>query len=313
MQWRGFLDAQRRALERFAAATEDAPTVFVLGLGGRASAASSSTAAAVVHRGRDPRLRAEGEAADLQRLLRGRAPSRAAAPGWPSTPTACRSATIVFAFDFGTLAVEVCEDAWSPDGPMRRRCYSGAEIVVNVSASPFRDGRRLRPAARCSPRARPTTRRCSLYANAVGGQDGLDLRRRRLRLPERPPHARGAALPRGLAVGGGRSRSHAPPAQREHDLARATARRFRAERGRRAGAALRPARPPTARRLAYPAPDGRQLLPAGRRRVRPATPRERAARRSLRGARARRAELLREDRRVPLARHRALRRPRLAC
>ncbi|NIR83866.1 MAG: NAD(+) synthase, partial [Gammaproteobacteria bacterium] len=46
----------------------------------------------------------------------------------------------VFDFEFGRLAVEVCEDAWSPDGPMRRRCYSGAEIVVNVSASPFRIG-----------------------------------------------------------------------------------------------------------------------------------------------------------------------------
>jgi NAD+ synthase (glutamine-hydrolysing) len=27
---------------------------------------------------------------------------------------------VLFRFDFGTLGVEVCEDAWSPDGPGRR-------------------------------------------------------------------------------------------------------------------------------------------------------------------------------------------------
>ena len=47
---------------------------------------------------------------------------------------------IVFDLDFGTLALEVCEDLWSPDGPMRRRCYAGAELVLNLSASPFRTG-----------------------------------------------------------------------------------------------------------------------------------------------------------------------------
>ena len=46
----------------------------------------------------------------------------------------------LFQFDFGLVAPEVCEDIWSPDGPMRRRTYSGAELVVNLSASPFRLG-----------------------------------------------------------------------------------------------------------------------------------------------------------------------------
>ena len=70
------------------------------------------------------------------------------------------------------MAVEVCEDAWSPDGPMRRRCYSGAEIVVNVSASPYRMGidatRREMLATRAAD-----TQAVLVYANAVGGQDGL--------------------------------------------------------------------------------------------------------------------------------------------
>ena len=78
----------------------------------------------------------------------------------------------IFRFDFGLVAIEVCEDAWSPDGPMRRRCYSGAEIVVNVSASPYRMGvdetRREMLATRAAD-----NQTVLIYANAVGGQDGL--------------------------------------------------------------------------------------------------------------------------------------------
>ena len=78
----------------------------------------------------------------------------------------------LFAFDFGTVGVEVCEDAWAPDGPMRRRCFSGAEIVVNVSASPYRmgiaDTRREMLATRAAD-----NQTVLVYANAVGAQDGL--------------------------------------------------------------------------------------------------------------------------------------------
>jgi len=55
---------------------------------------------------------------------------------------------------------------------MRRRCYSGAEIVVNVSHSPYRMGidatRREMLATRAAD-----NQTVLLYANAVGGQDGL--------------------------------------------------------------------------------------------------------------------------------------------
>ncbi len=78
----------------------------------------------------------------------------------------------IFSFDFGILAVEVCEDAWTPDGPMRRRCFSGAEVVVNISASPFRVGidatRREMFATRSSD-----NRAVLVYTNQVGSQDGL--------------------------------------------------------------------------------------------------------------------------------------------
>jgi len=79
---------------------------------------------------------------------------------------------LVFELDFGALALEVCEDVWSPDGPMRRRTYAGAELVVNVSASPFRIGvaetRREMIATRAAD-----CQATVAYVNLVGGNDGL--------------------------------------------------------------------------------------------------------------------------------------------
>src|SRR5262249_4498356 len=43
-----------------------------------------------------------------------------------------------FEFDFGVVAPEGGEDAWTTECPMRRRTYSGAELVANISGSAFR-------------------------------------------------------------------------------------------------------------------------------------------------------------------------------
>lgn len=170
VQWRGFLDAQRDALDQFAAETADLSTVFVLGLA-VASGAEIFNAAAVVHRGLVLGLVPKEKLPTYGVFYEG----RTFAQGSPGLSRESRGVPLgdhLFAFDIGTLAVEVCEDAWSPDGPMRRRCYSGADIVVNVSASPFRMGidatRREMLATRSADNQ--TT---LLYANAVGGQDSL--------------------------------------------------------------------------------------------------------------------------------------------
>ena len=61
---------------------------------------------------------------------------------------------------------------WSADGPMRRRAYSGAELMINVSASPFRIG--VEGTRRELVATRAGDHQCTIaYANAVGANDGL--------------------------------------------------------------------------------------------------------------------------------------------
>ena len=170
VQWRAFLDAQRRQLDRFAAETEDAATVFAVGLAVSVGGQLFNTAA-VVHRGRVLGFVPKEKLPTYNVFYEGRTFSRGG-PGLALDADGVPLGDYLFRFDFGELAVEVCEDAWSPDGPMRRRCYSGAEIVVNVSCSPYRMGidatRREMLATRSAD-----TQSVLLYANAVGAQDGL--------------------------------------------------------------------------------------------------------------------------------------------
>jgi NAD+ synthase (glutamine-hydrolysing) len=170
VQWRSFLDSQRRELERFARETEDANTVFVLGLAVAVGGQLFNTAA-VVHRGAvlgfvpKEKLPTYNVFYEARTFSHGGSKLALDARGVPL-------GDYIFQFDFGHVAVEVCEDAWSPDGPMRRRCYSGAELVINVSSSPYRTGvgatRREMLATRSSD-----NQTVLIYANAVGAQDGL--------------------------------------------------------------------------------------------------------------------------------------------
>jgi NAD+ synthase (glutamine-hydrolysing) len=170
VQWPGFLVGQREALEHFAKETRSSPTVFVLGLAVSAGG-QIFNAAAVVHHGRIVGVVPKEKLPTYNVFYEGRTFSRGGprlALDWGGIPLG----DYRFAFGFGDVAVEVCEDAWSPDGPMRRRCYSGSEIVVNVSTSPYRMGvdstRREMLATRAAD-----NQALLLYANAVGGQDGL--------------------------------------------------------------------------------------------------------------------------------------------
>ncbi|MDP3719313.1 MAG: NAD(+) synthase [Acidobacteriota bacterium] len=170
VQWRGFLEGQRRELGRFAAETAGYGTVYVLGLAVSVGGQLFNSAA-LVHRGVIVGLVPKEKLPTYNVFYEGRTFSRGGA-GLALDAGGVPLGDYLFSFDFGEVAVEVCEDAWSPDGPMRRRCYSGAEIVVNVSSSPYRMGidstRREMLATRAAD-----NQAVLLYANAVGGQDGL--------------------------------------------------------------------------------------------------------------------------------------------
>ena len=54
------------------------------------------------------------------------------------------------------LGVNICEDVWYPAGPYDLQARAGAEVLVNLSASPYQRGK-VPPASGCSPPV-PTTR-----------------------------------------------------------------------------------------------------------------------------------------------------------
>lgn len=170
VQWRGFVATQWTELERFAAETAGLATVFAIGVTAGVGG-DLFNCAAVVHAGRILALVPKEKLPTYNVFYEARTFSR----GVPSLALKAHGVPLgdyVFEADFGSFGVEVCEDLWSPDGPMRRRCYSGAEIVCNISASPFRTGvvstRREMIATRAADNQ--TT---IVYANLVGANDGL--------------------------------------------------------------------------------------------------------------------------------------------
>lgn len=175
VQWRTFIDAQCRELTRFARETKDLPSAIALGVT-VARGSHLYNCAALVHRGRVRGLVPKEKLPTYNVFYEGRTFARGVPGLYEEVPFGDAGRVpfgdLVFNFDFGAIALEVCEDVWSPDGPMRRRCYAGAEVIVNVSASPFRlgvvDTRREMLATRASDN------QCTVaYANLVGANDGL--------------------------------------------------------------------------------------------------------------------------------------------
>ena len=68
--------------------------------------------------------------------------------------------------------MSICEDVWSPDGPLPEQAAGGVEVALNLNASPFYAGRLGQRHAMLSTRAADAS--CVLaYVNQVGGQDEL--------------------------------------------------------------------------------------------------------------------------------------------
>ncbi|MCW2509606.1 MAG: nadE, partial [Modestobacter sp.] len=70
------------------------------------------------------------------------------------------------------VALTICEDAWNPAGPILDQADSGAELIVNLNASPYAEGKLARRERMMATRAADAS--CALvYVNQVGGQDEL--------------------------------------------------------------------------------------------------------------------------------------------
>jgi len=71
-----------------------------------------------------------------------------------------------------TVAINICEDIWFADGPTRVQVAAGAEVIVNINASPFHIGKSRAREQMLAARAREN-RVILTYTNTVGGQDEL--------------------------------------------------------------------------------------------------------------------------------------------
>lgn len=71
-----------------------------------------------------------------------------------------------------TVGVNICEDIWYPEGPTRLQTAAGAEIIVNINASPFHGGKGRLREQMLATRARDN-QAIVTYTNTVGGQDEL--------------------------------------------------------------------------------------------------------------------------------------------
>ncbi|MEA2432107.1 MAG: hypothetical protein QOI19_2580 [Thermoleophilaceae bacterium] len=70
------------------------------------------------------------------------------------------------------IGLTVCEDIWEPGPPATTEALAGAQVIVNLSASPYHAGKPLERERMLIQRARDNTA-IVLFCNLVGGQDEL--------------------------------------------------------------------------------------------------------------------------------------------
>ncbi len=70
------------------------------------------------------------------------------------------------------VGINICEDIWFPEGPARKQSRAGAEVIININASPYHIGKGKEREEMLTARA--TGNMVTLaYLNTVGGQDEL--------------------------------------------------------------------------------------------------------------------------------------------
>ncbi len=79
---------------------------------------------------------------------------------------------VVLRMGEATLGVTICEDVWQPGPPATDLALAGAQLIVNLSASPFYVGKAEEREDMLVTRARDTSAYVA-FCNLVGGQDEL--------------------------------------------------------------------------------------------------------------------------------------------
>src|SRR3954464_472225 len=150
-----FLDAARAALDSLAASTHG--IVAMVGFPERAGDVYNSAA-----------VLADGQVAAIYRKIH--LPNYGIFDEQRYFQAADEPATIEL--NGITLGLTICEDIWEPGPPATSEALAGAEVVVNLSASPYHRGKGLQRERMLEQRARDNLV-AVLFCNLVGGQDEL--------------------------------------------------------------------------------------------------------------------------------------------
>ncbi|NOT60979.1 MAG: NAD+ synthase [Acidobacteria bacterium] len=78
----------------------------------------------------------------------------------------------IFQFGDALIGVNICEDIWYPGGPTQEQALAGAQIIINLSASPYHAGKGNARERMLATRAEDNAVALA-YVNLVGGQDEL--------------------------------------------------------------------------------------------------------------------------------------------
>ena len=79
----------------------------------------------------------------------------------------------IFTLKSTPIGLSICEDLWYPGDPIRTQAlYGGAELIVNISSSPYHTGKSVFREKMISTRASDNVAIVA-YCNLVGGQDEL--------------------------------------------------------------------------------------------------------------------------------------------
>lgn len=78
----------------------------------------------------------------------------------------------IFAYGEVLFGVNICEDIWYPGGPTQVQALAGAQIIINISASPYHAGKGKDRERMLATRAEDNAVALA-YVNLVGGQDEL--------------------------------------------------------------------------------------------------------------------------------------------